>query len=126
MRLWVAKELSEEDITSFLNESLSKILQFSNNHIRLIEDCGLYIRKDNYVMCFCAPRRKELELFVVGAQGAINGKENFENLISTSSPSPIEYEWKDIEETELPPPPQSPFPENFPFNITFEERVPNG
>ena len=124
MRLWIAKELKAEDITSFLNSSINKIIQFFNNHTRLIEDCGLYIKKDDYILCFCAPRRKELELFMVSAQGAINGKENFEKLISTSSPSPIEYEWKDIEETELPP--QSPFPENFPFNITFEEEVPNG
>lgn len=101
MRLWVAKELSEEDITSFLNESLSKILQFSNNHIRLIEDCGLYIRKDNYVMCFCAPRRKELELFVVGAQYKVNNKESFEEILNNSVPTPIEYEWRDIEETKV-------------------------
>ena len=40
---------------------------------------------------------------MVPAQGAINGKENFEKLISTSSPSPIEYEWKEIEDTEIRP-----------------------
>lgn len=125
VKIWIDRSLKREDIESFLNTSFQKIVTFAENHAIVIEDVGAYVKKDNYVLCFGAQRRKELELFVVLAQGAINGKENFENLISTSSPSPIEYEWKDIEEIELPPP-QSPFPEDFPFNITFEERVPNG
>ena len=125
MRLWIDGDLDRGSVESFLNESFDRLTRFCQNHLRLLEDCGAFIRKESYILCFCAQRRKELELFVVSAQGAINGKENFENLISTSSSSPIEYEWKDIEEIELPPP-QSPFPEDFPFNITFEERVPNG
>ena len=109
MRLWIAKELKAEDITSFLNSSINKIAQFFDNHTRLIEDCGLYIRKDDYVLCFCAPRRKELELFVVGAQNKINEKEIFEEILEGSIPFPVEYEWEDIENTEIRQHRQSPF-----------------
>ena len=126
MKIWIDENLKQEDIKSFLKISLQKIITFADNHAVSIEDVGAYVKKDNYVLCFGAHRRGELELFVVPARGVINGKEDFEKLVSTSSPSPIEYEWKDIEEIELPPPPQSPFQENFPFNITFEEEVPNG
>lgn len=108
MKIWIDQSLKREDIESFLNASFQKIATFAENHAIVIEDVGAYVKKDNYVLCFGAQRRKELELFVVPARGLINEKESFESLISTSSPSPIKYEWKDIEETELPPPPEVP------------------
>lgn len=119
MKIWIDQSLKREDIESFLNASFQKIATFAENHAIVIEDVGAYVKKDNYVLCFGAQRRKELELFVVLAQGAINGKENFENLISTSSPSPIEYEWKEIEDTEIRP---QVNPQDF-FNNFFEEEA---
>ncbi len=103
MRLWIAPGLNITDIQSFLDASIQKILQFADNHTIIIEDCGVYIRKDKYAICFCAQRRKELQLFVVPLSGKINSEETFDELVSSVSPPPLEYEWKDIEDTELPP-----------------------
>ena len=103
MRLWIAPGLNITDIQSFLDASIQKILQFADNHTIIIEDCGVYIRKDKYAICFCAQRRKELQLFVVPLNDKINEEETFNELVSSGSPAPLEYEWKDIEDTELPP-----------------------
>lgn len=119
MRLWIAPGLNPIDIKSFLDASIHKILQFADNHAIIIEDCGAYIRKDKYAVCFCAQRRKELQLFVVPLSGKIGDGETFDELISSVSPPPLEYEWKDIEATELP---QQVNPQDF-FNGFVGEEV---
>lgn len=106
MKILIAQELKVEDINAFLNASVAKIIQFSINHSRIIETCGIFVKKDNFVLCFCAPYRKECELFVVSKEDKINKKETFEELIKDTSPFPLEYEWIDIEETGLPPHPE--------------------
>lgn len=118
MRLWIAPGLNPTDIKSFLDASIHKILQFADNHAIVIEDCGAYIRKDKYAVCFCAQRRKELQLFVVSLTDKIGG-ETFDELVSSVSPPPLEYEWKDIEDTEIRP---QVNPQDF-FNNFFEEEA---
>lgn len=103
MKIWIDSSLEQNDVESFLNASIQKILKFADNHAIIIEDCGAYIRKDKYAICFCAQRRKELQLLVVSLSGKIGNGVTFDELISSVSPPPLEYEWKDVEETELPP-----------------------
>lgn len=96
MKLWVDNSLDHSSVESFLNESFDKINNFCQVHLRLIEDCGAFIRKDSYVLCFCAPRHKEPELFVVRAQDKINNKETFDSILNSSIPFPMEYEWEEL------------------------------
>lgn len=103
MKIWIGPSLKQNDVESFLNASIQKILLFADAHTIVIEDCGAYIRKDKYAVCFCAQRRKELQLFIAPLSGKIGGNETFDELISSVSPPPLEYEWKDIEDIELPP-----------------------
>lgn len=92
MKLWIAKGLMEKDIESFLESSIQNLTSFIDKHTVVIEDFGAYVKKDNYVLCFCAPRGKEVNLFVVLSVGKINSKETFEELVSSSFPKPLEYE----------------------------------
>ena len=119
MRLWIAPGLNPTDIKSFLDASIHKILQFADNHAIVIEDCGAYIRKDKYAVCFCAQRRKELQLFVVSLNDKIGG-ETFDELVSSVSPPPLEYEWKDVEDTEIQP---QVNPQDFFNNFAGEEVI---
>lgn len=96
MKLWIEQGLKEEDIKSFLESSLQNIMTFIDKHTVIIEDFGVYIKKDNYVLCFCAPRGKETELFIVPFTGKINDKETFKELIDSSFPKPFEYKWEEI------------------------------
>ena len=101
MKLWLAKELTQEEKDSFLNFSISKLYSFAERNRDIITNRGIYVKRDNYVICFCGKKNEEIELFVVGAQSKINEKETLEEIISDSYPTPLEYEWKDIEDVEL-------------------------
>lgn len=117
MKLYFDSNVSEQDAQAFLSANILRVEAWVNAHRKIISSVGAFIRKDNIVICFCGDD-SDWYVFVVSAQGKINNKdETFEELINNSRHMPIEYDWQDIEETEIPqpqPPPNNPF-DGFPF-----------
>lgn len=94
MKLWIDSELKEDFSDLILND----LIYFYNQHKKVIIENGVYLKKDNYIICFCADKKKEPQIFLVSTRGEINKKETFKELIENTSPLPCEYTWKELRE----------------------------